>query len=576
MNATAMLNEQKPSNLILTRACVRRPDGPLTADILVREVMRYLDEQATIQAHITDLRTALGADANTSHEECVTAAVEGRKALAAEGSAAAEIPGDALVMLEQLRDTLPEFTTDPTEFVICIIDALKSERASTVPRASFEYALKAVRQSEEALAAEKRAHSKTQALFGSAVNWETDRCDRLSKMNDSLRSDLAARDATIGGYKEALNVARGERDHALTMVGDTDRLRKESADLREKLRQAEAKRDEYLADARQLLDERNTFIEEHRAARAESASLTERLAFSERAKGAMERDLRAISERLTTVERERDTAQGEAFGHAGAIEERDETIADLTRQIDAEHETQALRAQLAARSSEGIRAQIERELPKLKKLQVDAIGTSEGAAAKWKADIYEELIASHPASTEVRWSEGLREAIDSSASATVERLEGACDGPGWYYWDDEYPEEGVVGAFATREEAEAHAREAGYILASHPAENPTVGAWEIPPSAVTIPTDGLYQTPGGVMRLKAGDLVAAPVAVAPSDAPEQAKGGATYDTKYDREVEKNRLISGSCGHEWRWCEGLDLSGMTCPKCGEQAENGAAK
>jgi hypothetical protein len=36
------------------------------------------------------------------------------------------------------------------------------------------------------------------------------------------------------------------------------------------------------------------------------------------------------------------------------------------------------------------------------------------------------------------------------------------DGPGWYYYDDEYQDEGSCGAFATRQEAEAHAREAGY------------------------------------------------------------------------------------------------------------------
>lgn len=38
------------------------------------------------------------------------------------------------------------------------------------------------------------------------------------------------------------------------------------------------------------------------------------------------------------------------------------------------------------------------------------------------------------------------------------------DGPGWYYWDDEYRDEGSVGAFATREECESHAAEAGYQL----------------------------------------------------------------------------------------------------------------
>lgn len=34
------------------------------------------------------------------------------------------------------------------------------------------------------------------------------------------------------------------------------------------------------------------------------------------------------------------------------------------------------------------------------------------------------------------------------------------DGPGWYYIYTEYPDEGSCGAFATRDEAEAHARAA--------------------------------------------------------------------------------------------------------------------
>ena len=46
--------------------------------------------------------------------------------------------------------------------------------------------------------------------------------------------------------------------------------------------------------------------------------------------------------------------------------------------------------------------------------------------------------------------------------ASVEHFTEAHDGPGWYYWDDEYRDEGSVGAFETRVEAEAHAKEAGY------------------------------------------------------------------------------------------------------------------
>jgi hypothetical protein len=33
------------------------------------------------------------------------------------------------------------------------------------------------------------------------------------------------------------------------------------------------------------------------------------------------------------------------------------------------------------------------------------------------------------------------------------------DGPGWYYWDEEYPEEGACGAFPTKEAAVNHAKE---------------------------------------------------------------------------------------------------------------------
>lgn len=36
------------------------------------------------------------------------------------------------------------------------------------------------------------------------------------------------------------------------------------------------------------------------------------------------------------------------------------------------------------------------------------------------------------------------------------------DGPGWYYVDDDYPDEGSCGAFATAEEARSHAEACGY------------------------------------------------------------------------------------------------------------------
>ncbi len=45
------------------------------------------------------------------------------------------------------------------------------------------------------------------------------------------------------------------------------------------------------------------------------------------------------------------------------------------------------------------------------------------------------------------------------------------DGPGWYYVDDEYPDEGSCGAFATAEQAADHARAAGYQV-TIPLETP--------------------------------------------------------------------------------------------------------
>ena len=42
------------------------------------------------------------------------------------------------------------------------------------------------------------------------------------------------------------------------------------------------------------------------------------------------------------------------------------------------------------------------------------------------------------------------------------------DGPGWYYTIDDYPDEGSCGAFATREDAVAHA--AGIHRDPHPVD----------------------------------------------------------------------------------------------------------
>lgn len=52
---------------------------------------------------------------------------------------------------------------------------------------------------------------------------------------------------------------------------------------------------------------------------------------------------------------------------------------------------------------------------------------------------------------------------DDRPVARVMLGDGTChDGAGWYYVEDECEDEGSVGAFTTREEAVAHATEAGY------------------------------------------------------------------------------------------------------------------
>jgi len=54
---------------------------------------------------------------------------------------------------------------------------------------------------------------------------------------------------------------------------------------------------------------------------------------------------------------------------------------------------------------------------------------------------------------------------DELPVACVEQWgEDAHDGPGWYYYDEEYKEEGSIGAFDSREEAEADAKAAGYRI----------------------------------------------------------------------------------------------------------------
>ena len=51
---------------------------------------------------------------------------------------------------------------------------------------------------------------------------------------------------------------------------------------------------------------------------------------------------------------------------------------------------------------------------------------------------------------------------DEKALAVVLHWDSGHDGPGWYYYDESYPDEGSVGAFTFRQDAETHAREGGY------------------------------------------------------------------------------------------------------------------
>lgn len=50
------------------------------------------------------------------------------------------------------------------------------------------------------------------------------------------------------------------------------------------------------------------------------------------------------------------------------------------------------------------------------------------------------------------------------SQAYVSYYDGAHDGPGWYYTDSEYPEEGSVGSFDSFEEAARHAAQSYYRI----------------------------------------------------------------------------------------------------------------
>ena len=63
----------------------------------------------------------------------------------------------------------------------------------------------------------------------------------------------------------------------------------------------------------------------------------------------------------------------------------------------------------------------------------------------------------------------LLEHLDSLPTATCHLApDGAWNGPGWYYVDDEYPEEGVFGVFASQDDAREAARRDGYIVIDPP------------------------------------------------------------------------------------------------------------
>lgn len=46
--------------------------------------------------------------------------------------------------------------------------------------------------------------------------------------------------------------------------------------------------------------------------------------------------------------------------------------------------------------------------------------------------------------------------------ACVGWIDDAADGPGWYWWDEQYPDEGVCGPFSDEQAARESALEMGY------------------------------------------------------------------------------------------------------------------
>jgi hypothetical protein len=58
---------------------------------------------------------------------------------------------------------------------------------------------------------------------------------------------------------------------------------------------------------------------------------------------------------------------------------------------------------------------------------------------------------------------------DERAIALLKHVDGPASkqwhgGPGWYYWDESYPDEGSVGPFKTEAEARVHATQGDYEI----------------------------------------------------------------------------------------------------------------
>jgi len=62
--------------------------------------------------------------------------------------------------------------------------------------------------------------------------------------------------------------------------------------------------------------------------------------------------------------------------------------------------------------------------------------------------------------------------MDEKSEAVVHFYDQAHDGPGWYYYIADYPDEGCVGSFETLEKAIEHAEKSDFCVAPYPEEKP--------------------------------------------------------------------------------------------------------